>query len=206
ISEIMYHPPEVPGLSLEYVEIFNGQDYFEDLSGFRFDGDIHYVFPPGTILQSGGFLVIARDPAAVESYYGISGVLGPWRMVTNTVGNVIHVTTENLPNSRGTVRLENELGGHLLEVNYDSEGDWPAAADGAGHSLVLARPSYGEGSVKAWAASELIGGSPGRRETYRPEPQRAVVINEFLAHTDLPQVDFVELFNTSTQAVDISGC
>src|SRR6185436_12987741 len=38
ISEIIYHPPEVPGLSLEYIEIFNGQDYYEDLSGFRIDG------------------------------------------------------------------------------------------------------------------------------------------------------------------------
>ncbi|HKX60817.1 MAG TPA: lamin tail domain-containing protein, partial [Verrucomicrobiae bacterium] len=206
ISEIMYHPPEVPGFSLEYVEIFNGQDYFEDLSGFRLDGDIHYEFPSGTVLQSGGFLVIARDPAAVQSYYGISGVLGPWRMATNIIGGVTNVTTENLPNNRGTVRLENELGGHLLEVNYDSEGDWPAGADGAGHSLVLARPSYGEGSVKAWATSEFVGGSPGRRESYIPDPQRAVLINEFLAHTDPPQSDAIELFNTGTQAVDLSGC
>jgi hypothetical protein len=76
ISEIMYHPPEAPGLSLEYIEIFNGQDYFEDLSGFRIDGDVHYEFPAGTVLQSGGFLVVARDPAAVESFYGLSSVLG----------------------------------------------------------------------------------------------------------------------------------
>jgi len=206
ISEIMYHPPEVPDLSLEYIEIFNGQDYYEDLSGFRIDGDVHYDFPQGTILPSGAFLVIARDPASVQSYYGISGVLGPWRMETNVVGNVTNVTTENLPNSQGTVRLESELGAHLLQVEYDSEGDWPAAADGAGHSLVLARASYGEGDVRAWAASELIGGSPGRRETYVADPQRAVVINEFLAHTDDPQVDFVELFNASKQPVDISGC
>jgi len=94
----------------------------------------------------------------------------------------------------------------LLEVNYDSVGDWPASADGTGHSLVLARPSYGEGDVRAWAASELIGGSPGRREAYVADPQRAVVINEFLANTDDPQVDFIELFNTSMQPVDISGC
>jgi hypothetical protein len=206
ISEIMYHPPEVSGLSLEYIEIFNGQDYFEDLSGFRIDGDVHYDFPIGTTLQSGGFLVIARDPAAVQSYYGITGVLGPWRMETNVVGTTTNITTENLPNSRGTVRLESELGAHLLEVNYDSEDEWPAAADGAGHSLVLGRPSYGEDDARAWAASESVGGSPGRRESYVNDRERAVVINEFLAHTDAPQLDFVELFNTSTQPVDISGC
>ncbi|HMJ66847.1 MAG TPA: lamin tail domain-containing protein, partial [Candidatus Binatia bacterium] len=206
ISEIMYHPPEVPGLSLEYIEIFNGQEYFEDLSNFQLDGDIHYTFPPGTLLVSGGFLVVARDPAAVQTYYGISGVSGPWRMQTNVVGTVTNVATENLPNRRGRVRLENELGAHLLEVNYDSEGEWPAAADGAGHSLVLARPSYGQGNPKAWAASEFVGGSPGRAESYISEPQRLIVINEFLAHTDDPLVDYVELFNTSTQPVDISGC
>jgi len=208
ISELMYHPLNLPGgtNSLEFIEIFNGQDYFEDLSGFRIEGDVHYDFPPGTTLQSGGFLVVARDPVAVQSAYGIRGVLGPWRMQTNVVETTTNVTPENLPNSRGTVRLENELGAHLLEVNYDSEGEWPAAADGAGHSLVLARPSYGERSAKAWAASEFIGGSPGRGESYALEPQRAVVINEFLAHTDDPLLDFVELFNTSTQPVEVSGC
>jgi regulation of enolase protein 1 (concanavalin A-like superfamily) len=203
ISEVMYHPAEIStNLSLEYIEIFNGQDYFEDLTGFRIDGDVHFDFPPGTILQSGAFLVVARDPASVQAYYGITGVLGPWRMQTNGT----NVATENLPNSTGTVRLENELGAHLLEVNYESEGDWPAAADGAGHSLVLARPSYGERDPRAWAASEFMGGSPGRRESYLADPQRAVIINEFLAHTDPPQFDFVELFNTSLQPVDISGC
>lgn len=208
ISEIMYHPIEVPGFSLEFIEIFNGQDYYEDLSGFRLDGDIHYTFPPGTTLQSGGLLVVARDPASVEAYYGLAGVLGPWRMETNVVGTVTNVSPENLPNSAGTVRLESELGAHLLEVNYDSRGDWSrmGGTDGAGHSLVLARPSYGEDDVRAWAASEAIGGSPGRRESYAADPQRAIVINEFLAHTDDPQVDFIELFNTSTQPVDISGC
>jgi hypothetical protein len=210
ISEIMYHPPEIPGLSLEYIEIFNGQDYVEDLSGFRIDGDVHYDFPAGTTLQSGGFLVIARNPADVQSFYGLTGVLGPWRMETNTTATTTNITTENLPNSSGTVRLENELGAHLLEANYDSENEWPASADGAGHSLVLARPSYGEGDSRAWAASQFIGGSPGRHESFLtgagPEAPGAVVINEFLAHTDLPQFDFLELFNTTLQPLDISGC
>jgi hypothetical protein len=206
ISEIMYHPPEVPGLSLEYIEIFNAQEYYEDLSGYKIDGDVHYAFPPGTVLQSGAFVVVARDPAAVQSYYGITGVLGPWRLKTNITATATNIAAENLPNSRGTVRLEDELGAHLLQVDYDSQYPWPAAADGAGHSLVLARPSYGEGNAQAWAISESIGGSPGRAEIYVPESQRAVVINEFLAHTDDPQTDFIELFNTSPQAVDISGC
>jgi hypothetical protein len=32
------------------------------------------------------------------------------------------------------------------------------------------------------------------------------VINEFLAHTDEPDLDFIELYNHNNQPADISGC
>jgi hypothetical protein len=191
ISEIMYHPADLPGVtnSLEFIEIYNAQEFYEDLTGFRIIGDIEYNFADGTILESGGFLVIARSPATVESVYGISGVLGPF--------------TGNLPNSSGTLILENENGGQLLVIQYGSNPPWPASPDGAGHSLVLARPSYGEGDSRAWAPSEFVGGSPGRAESYLPEPMRHVVINEFLAHAGTP--DFIELFNRGAETIDLSG-
>src|SRR5262249_47956339 len=72
--------------------------------------------------------------------------------------------------------------------------------------LVLARPSYGESNPLAWAAGDAVGGSPGRIDPFTPDPLRNVVINEFLAHTDPPDVDYIELYNHSTQPVDISGC
>src|SRR5262249_1554447 len=37
------------------------------------------------------------------------------------------------------------------------------------------------------------------------ETLRPVVLNEFLAHTDAPAVDFIELFNTSQQPLDLGG-
>src|SRR5206468_4762531 len=94
----------------------------------------------------------------------------------------------------------------FLEVKYLDHTPWPVAADGAGHSLVLARPSYGENNPLAWAASDSVGGSPGRVDSYTPDPVRNVVINEFLAHTDLPEVDYIELYNHGALPVDISGC
>jgi len=51
-----------------------------------------------------------------------------------------------------------------------------------------------------------MGGSPGQTETVGPNPYRTVVINEFLSHTDPPDFDFIELFNYSTSAVDLSNC
>ncbi len=195
LSEIMYHPRDVllgtNQAELEFVELFNSNPYSEDLSGYRLSGDISYTFPAGTILEGGRFAVVARAPADAQTVYDISGVLGPF--------------TNNLPNDRGTVRLRNNNGFILLEANYDSRYPWPTAADGAGHSLVLARPSYGEGQREAWAASETVDGTPGRLEPVVFDPARAVVINEFLAHTDAPMTDFIELFNPGPQTVDLGG-
>jgi hypothetical protein len=195
ISEIMYHPRDVfigtNKAELEFVELFNSNPFYEDISGYRLSSDIDFTFPSGTVIQGGSFLVVARVPADAQTVYGITGVLGPF--------------TNNLPNDRGRISLRNNNDFVLLEVNYDGRYPWPAAADGAGHSLVLARPSYGEDQREAWAASDSIDGSPGRLEPVSAEPLRPVVINEFLAHTDAPQVDFIELYNTSTQSIDLSG-
>ena len=100
-----------------------------------------------------------------------------------------------------------EQGSLLLEVPYSNVYPWPVAADGTGHSIVLANPSYGESDPRAWDISDVIGGSPGVMEAFRPSPLRSVVINEILAHSEnagVPQ--FIELYNHSTNSVDVSGC
>lgn len=197
ITEIMYHPKG--SNDLEFVELFNADVTTENLEGFRISGDVDYTFPPNTILAPGGFLVVARNPGLLEAAYGISGVLGPWQ------GNA-NAATNALPDDAGTVRLRNRGSAVLLEVNYLGRNPWPVQADGAGHSLVLVKPSYGEADPRAWAASDRIGGSPGRPDAaYTLDPLRAVTINEFLAHTDEPLEDFIELYNHSNQAVDLSG-
>lgn len=189
ISEIMYHPTNT---ALEFVEIFNTRSEPEDLGGYKLRGSADYDFPQGTVIPGGGFLVVAKSPVDLQNTYGISGVLGPF--------------TNNLPNDSGTVRLRNQSGGVFLEVDYADDPPWPVAADGAGPSLVLARPSLGENDPQAWAASDSIGGSPGRLDPFTPDPLRNVVINEFLAHTDDPEQDYIELYNHSTQAVSVAGC
>jgi hypothetical protein len=188
ISEIMYHPTNS---LLEFVELFNSRGEPQDMSGYQLSGDIKYTFPNGTTLPGGGFLVVARSPADLQTAYGISAVLGPY--------------TNNLPNDSGSVILLNQAGAVYLEVDYSDHAPWPVAGDGAGHSLVLARPSYGENNPAAWAASDSIGGSPGRLEPISSEPLQGVVINEFLAHTDPPLEDSIELYNHTMTTKDLSG-
>lgn len=192
-SEIMYNPaPRTDGRKVEFVELYNSNPFFEDISGYRIAGDLSYTFPQGTVIPGGGFLVVARAPGDVIAVYGVSGVLGPY--------------TNSLSNKSGTLRLRNRSNAILLEVNYDSEFPWPVAPDGTGHSLVLARPSMGEDHAAAWAPSDRMGGSPGGVDGVLVELNRSVIINEFLAHTDLPELDYVELFNRSRNSVDLSGC
>ena len=193
ISEIMYHPAaRTDGRNLEFIELHNTQGILESVGGFRLSGAIEYTFPPGTFISPGGYLVVAPSPADLQVIYGLPRVYGGF--------------TNQLQNSSGTVRLHNQLGAVLLEAGYDGNPPWPVAADGAGHSVVLARPSFGERDPKAWAASEVVGGSPGREEPAQNNPFRSVVINEFLAHTDDPELDYIELYNYSAQAVNLAGC
>lgn len=79
-SEIMYHPPERPdGKDLEFIEIYNAEAIFVDLTGWRLAGAINYTFPSGFKLEAGEFAVIAADPTAIEAKYGVRRVLGPVR-------------------------------------------------------------------------------------------------------------------------------
>ena len=190
ITEIMYHPKGTN--TLEFVEFYNSNPFFEDIGGWRLSGDIDYAFPPNTVMTGGAFLVVAKNPAAVKAAYGIVNVMGPY--------------TNNL-NSAGVVQLRNQVGAIYLEVPYSGQNPWPIGAEGTGHSIVLARPSYGEGFPQAWAISDVVGGSPGQMDAYRSSPLRSVVINEFLAHTADPALsDYIELYNHSNQPVDLSGC
>jgi hypothetical protein len=193
ISEIMYKPaPRSDTNNLEFIEIYNSNPWFHDISGYRLIGSrLSYTFPSGTIIQGGAFMVIAASPQNIQTVYGITNILGPY--------------TGSLKKS-DTLQLLDEVGAVLLTIPYSNTAPWPVATDGTGHSLVLTKPTFGEEDPRAWDISDIVGGSPGEMEAFRPSPLRNVAINEFLAHTDPPDYDYVELYNHSSQAVDISGC
>jgi len=193
ISEIMYHPTNRPdGRNLEFVELYNSNPWSENIGGYRLSGEIDYTFPSNTTIGALSYMVVAAVPADIQAVYGISSARGPF--------------TNVLSNGSGMVRLRDRQNAVLVEAIYSEDPPYPASADGGGHSLVLWRPSYGEGNPKAWAASDIVGGSPGAAEITRANPYRTVVLNEFLAHTDDPALDFIELYNYSASPVNIGGC
>ena len=191
ITEIMHNPaPREDTNSLEFVEIYNSNPFPEEIGGYRLSEEIDYTFPEGMHIPGGAFIVVAKNPAAFQAAYAISGVMGPF--------------TNSLARS-GTLQLRNKENAVLLEVPYSSDNPWPIGAEDTGHSLVLNRPSYGEGSPQAWSISAAIGGSPGQWEHARAGGLHNVMINEILVHTDPPLLDFIELYNHGNQPVDISG-
>lgn len=194
ISEIMYKPnSRADGKNVEFIELYNSNPWFHDISGYKLTcADVSYIFPAGTIIASNSFLVVAAAPDDIQSVYGITNVVGPY--------------TGSLKKSE-TLQLQDEAGAVLLTVPYSNVSPWPVAAAGTGHSIVLSNPTYGEGDPRAWDISDVVGGSPGERESFHPDPLRNVVINEILPHSEnaaLPQ--FIELYNHSAWSVDLSGC
>ena len=191
-SEIMYHPEaRVDGKNLEFIELYNSNPFLEDISGWRIAGAANFTFPSNTVVGPFGFLVVAAVPADVQSVYNLTGVLGPW------VGD--------LPNDSGSLRLLKRSGGIVLDLTYSDWTPWPLAADGAGHSLVLGRPSYGEADARAWVASTLPGGSPGAADPLPTGSLEKVVFNEVLARPASAGSGFLELYNAGTEEADLSG-
>ncbi|MGP8235670.1 MAG: lamin tail domain-containing protein [Limisphaerales bacterium] len=193
-SEIMYKPaPRADPNNCEFVELYNSTPWFFDLSGYQIVcADMQYTVPTNVIIPGGGYLVVAASPASIQAVYGITNVLGPY------TGSLKHAET---------LELLDEQGRLLLTVPYTDTFPWPVAADGTGHSIVLANPTYGEGDPRAWDISDIRGGSPGTMESYWPSPQRSVVIDEVLAHSENSAVArYVKLYNHSASAVDLSGC
>ncbi|HEY0549119.1 MAG TPA: lamin tail domain-containing protein, partial [Verrucomicrobiae bacterium] len=182
ISEIMYAPTSGQN---KFIELYNTHYLAQRLDGFVLTNLSNpnataYLFPSNSTIAPGAFLLMT----GAEGYGTAIVGLGP----------------------KNKIQLRNALGAVLLEVHYDDKAPWPVEANRTGHSLVLARPSYGENDPRAWAASEKRGGSPGYAETNGVDFLRAVKINEFLASPPTGEVDTIELYNACNRPVDISGC
>lgn len=161
VSEIMVQPAD-EGEWLEFIELYNDRGVFEDLSGYAFTRGIEYTFEPNTILGAKQYMVIARDPSALEAAYGITGVQGPF--------------AGRLDNAGERIELSNASGAVVLSVRYDREPPWPAAPTGTGHSLVLATLAGDPDEPSSWIASSTIGGTPGAPDRTQVEAEGPTVV------------------------------
>lgn len=134
INEIHYHPVEqeafnpdgTPVLDLtedvhEFIELHNVGVGAVDVSGWQFSG-INFTIPATNIIQPGGYLLIAKNPARIATVYGIAqaSILGPYTGVMSNVGE--------------TITLRTSGGSTVDSVTYSSRFPWAIAADGLGET------------------------------------------------------------------------
>jgi hypothetical protein len=161
VSEVMYHPAEDSAFAedeaLEFIELYNNRAVFEDLSGYAFTNGIEYTFEAGTVIGPKEYLVVARNPAAIETVYGISNVYGPF--------------TGRLSNDGERVEFSNNAGEIIISFRYDDERPWPVSPDGTGHSLILARLGADPEEGSSWSPCTYIGGTPGGPDEVQVQPE-----------------------------------
>lgn len=151
-NELFYNPAPadaaVPGQATgEWIELKNQNSVDVDISGWRLDGGVDYVFPQGTIIRGGKYLVVAENPAALVSARGTGGVLGPF--------------SNSLSNGGETVTLKNINGREMDRIAWVDRQPWPVAADGSGASLSKIDEMRDSETPENWRASVEAGGTPG---------------------------------------------
>jgi hypothetical protein len=197
ITELMYNPSPLAGSpyaaeEFEYIELKNIGGVAVPLTGVHFTNGIDFAFGPAnlTTLAAGQTVILARNPAAFASRY--PSVTAP-----------VFAYSGALNNGGETIRFDDAVGEKILEFAYNNT--WYPMTDGNGFSLVIRdenAPWYTWDTKAAWRASGVVNGSPGSSDAV-PAVIGEVVVNEILAHTDLPDVDAIEIHNGTTNAIDI---
>jgi hypothetical protein len=119
----------------EFIELFNNTATAQDLTGWRLSGAIDYLFPAGTSIAPGGFLLIAQDPPTIQARFAKTA-LGPWDGSLSSEGE--------------TIRLRNASDAVVSEVDYQVGFPWPVVADGDGTTMELIHPSLDPGLGSSW--------------------------------------------------------
>ncbi len=197
VTEIQYHSRDS---GVEYIEIQNitsgATATTIDLGGVKITDGPSSVFQFNAIDSLGPqeYGLVVNDAAAFEAAYPN---VDPSLILGEFAGG--------LSNGGERIRLETAAGETLLDFTYNDRDPWPVAADGVGPSLQLvdpaATPADQLNKPYRWQTSWEFTGNPGSAGRLAS----GVVINEVLANTDLPQVDSIELYNSTDQAIDISG-
>ncbi|MFT5123183.1 MAG: hypothetical protein ACI97B_001815, partial [Verrucomicrobiales bacterium] len=190
ISEIMYHPANP--LAPEYIELMNIGSVTIGLEGVQFeDGNPFAAYVFGSyLLDPGARVLLVSDLTAFESLYGTGlPVAGVW-------------ADGRLSDGGERVHLLDADGNTIQDFTYGDAKGWPEEPDGAGVALQIIDPAGDASDPTNWRSGGELGGTPGSQGS---GIARRIVINEVLTHPAGNAVDAIELYNTTTNVLDLSG-
>jgi hypothetical protein len=144
INEIMYHHQFLPvtnGLAPQpsneaWLELFNRSTNVIDLTGWGLQGSVSFRFPAGKTIVPGGYLVVAKDSAALHALYPACDIIGDFSGKLSPNGD--------------SVILADPAGNPANTVAFFNDGRWPLYADGRGSSLELRDPYADNSNPQAW--------------------------------------------------------
>ena len=141
ISEIMYHPVSNDS-NLEFIELYNQSNTQVNLSGWRIDNAVKYIFPLGTTLNSGSVLLLVGFDIAnitllnafIAEYSVPAGalILGPFDGALNNGGERVQLERPDSPPAEEPTYTPYIT---MDEVKYNNVTPWDIDAAGGGESL-----------------------------------------------------------------------
>ncbi|MBN1418750.1 MAG: lamin tail domain-containing protein [Planctomycetes bacterium] len=145
-NEIQYQPASRDP-DLEWIEFHNQMAVDMDISNWYVTGGLFYAFPEGTIVEGGGFLLLARTPSLFAAETGISDVHGPY--------------DGRISNDGERLELRNKNDRIMDVLDFRVGGRWPVGPAGSGATLAKRDPDTASGPARNWATSAQVGGTPG---------------------------------------------
>ncbi len=134
----------------DWIELFNNSEESVDLSNWIFkdsDDEHQFIIPQGTILDSNNYLVLTKNDADFSTLFPD---------VINKIGDFDF----GLSGGGELIRLYDNNGLIVDQVQYDDEEPWPIEPDGNGPTLELINPDQDNNLAENWTASENHG-TPG---------------------------------------------
>ncbi len=208
INEILYNASS-DNTGGEFIEFFNPGSGTVNLSGWVITEAVDFTFPSGSLLQSGDFLVIARDADEAAIFYGVP-IFGQY--------------DGKLDNAGETIVLKDETGSLIDSVAYGDIPPWPTEADGGGPSLELFDPSSDNNLPGNWGiGQDYTPGAPNNPAfpgagdiviseiMYKPQRHEPRLRYDAINNQPYTEVgddewgEYVELYNRSDSTIDLSG-
>jgi len=161
ITEIMYNPPESGTDSLEFVELYNNSSITVLVGGYFFkvgttSQNTYYAFPAGMSMAPNAYIVLARNPITVDTFYHISGTIA-W------------ASGQALNNTNTKLQIVNSIGEYIDSLTYKTTAPWPTSSNGNGPSLTLCDPNSDNSNGLNWQASaEFIDSLNGKAVMANP--------------------------------------